>query len=264
MKKFIIFLFFILIITFLYSRYIDNKEVMVNEYLVINENIPEKMNGLKIVQFSDLLYDEKDGIDILTKACNKINEQKPDVVVYTGDLTKLGGKIQNEEEVILILNNIEANVGKYAILGDYDYTNVPELWEKSGFKLLDNFSEYIFKDDPTPIVITGGDNLSNDILPSKNKINYNFVIGLIHKPDDFDKYKDTDINLFLAGHSLGGQVRIPLIGPILKQDGAKTYIDEKYNHDGKLLYVNFGLGYDKYHIRFLDRPSINLYRLYNK
>ena len=104
----------------------------------------------------------------------------------------------------------------------------------------------------------------------KGKIDYNAInndnnyysIILAHEPDTIDKIKDKNIDLMLAGHSHNGQVRVPLFGAIYKANGAKKYYDEHYIVDNTNLYISGGLGTSKYKFRFLNKPSINLFRFY--
>ena len=73
----------IIVATILYSHFIGTKGLIINEYQVVNEKVPESFNGLKIVHFSDMFYgttfNEKD----LNKLVKKINEYNPDVILVT-------------------------------------------------------------------------------------------------------------------------------------------------------------------------------------
>ena len=90
----------------------------------------------------------------------------------------------------------------------------------------------------------------------------NYKIALIHEPDAIDNILDKNYNLVLSGHSHGGQVRIPFVGPISTVNGAKKYYEEYYRVNDTNLYVSYGLGNTKYNLRYFNRPSFNLYRLY--
>ena len=86
---------------------------------------------------------------------------------------------------------------------------------------------------------------------------------IAHEPDIYDNIKDKNIDLMLSGHSHNGQVRLPLIGSIIKINGAKKYYDPHYIFDNTELFISGGLGTSKYKFRFLNKPSFNFYRLYN-
>ena len=88
-----------------------------------------------------------------------------------------------------------------------------------------------------------------------------FNITLIHEPD---LIKDlTNTKIVFAGHSLGGQIKIPFYGGIRKIDGASTYFESFYQVNDISLYISNGLGTQDYSLRFFNTPSITLYRLYN-
>ena len=70
-----------------------------------------------------------------------------------------------------------------------------------------------------------------------------------------------EVNLILAGNSLGGQINIPKIGGIIKVNGSKEYIDNYYKINNTDLYVSSGVGTRKYPYRLFNHPSINLFRL---
>jgi predicted MPP superfamily phosphohydrolase len=89
-----------------------------------------------------------------------------------------------------------------------------------------------------------------------------FTISLIHQPDMVtDILSQYSVDLALAGHSLGGQINIPGIGGLFKIDGANKYINDYYQINNTDLYVSSGLGTRKYPYRFLNHPSISLFRL---
>ena len=104
-------------------------------------------------------------------------------------------------------------------------------------------------------------NFDENILNNEEDITPSFTIGLLHKPDEFEKLKNYDIDVIFAGHSLGGQLRLPFWGATLKKDGASIYTNDYYNENNTRLYVSFGIGTNPPHIRTFNKPSINVYRL---
>ena len=84
--KIILFIILILFLLFLYARYINTHGFTVKEIAVINKNLNEAYNGLKIVQFSDLHYGRTTFEDDLSDVIDKINYINPDIIVFTGDL----------------------------------------------------------------------------------------------------------------------------------------------------------------------------------
>ena len=93
---------------------------------------------------------------------------------------------------------------------------------------------------------------------------YNYSILVLHEPDYIEDFNYNDFNLILAGHSLGGNIKLPFIGGIVKNKGSKIYYDKYYELNDIKLYISGGIGTNNLKFRFNNRPSFNLYRLKNK
>lgn len=257
MKRFICFILLILISIFLYAKYVEPTALKVNEFVITNEKIPNSFDGFKILHFSDLLYHNENSITLLKKVNEETKHSNIDIIVFTGDLINKDLNEQDKKTLTSELKDMKANHYKYAILGDHDNNDVKHLFEESDFIILEETHQNIFNKGETPITILNGmDNQEETSLE-------NYTIALIHKPDDFDKIKN-NYDLILAGHSLGGEIRIPFLGAILKKDGAHKYTDNIYNKDNSLLHISYGLGSEKTKIRLFNMPSINIYRLSSK
>ena len=250
---------------YLYMRYIEPKMLIVKEYPIINQKIPKSFNGFKIVHFSDIHYGKTTNEKELTKVIEKINILKPDILVFTGDLFNKNININdNEKEKIKeLLKKTSAKIGKYAILGDNDEFESEETLKNADFKILKNENIPIYYKGNVPIYISGIPSISkkeHDITTAFQKEDNNsYQILLAHEPIIFDEVKK-ETNLVLAGHSLGGLIHLPLIGEIVKFDNTGKYVTSSENK----LYVSTGIGTDNLSLRFLNPPSITLYRLYNQ
>ena len=267
LKTIVIILLIIIALTFVYMRFIATSGFIIKEFNVTSNKLPNGFNSIKLMHLSDIHY-ASIGEEKLNKAVKEINEMKPDIVVFTGDLYDEFSTLteEMEEKIINALSKIEAPLGKYAVSGnhDYAYDAFERIITKSGFRFLKNESELIYYNDETPIEIVGYLDEREDEPDYNIELTNNFKIGLIHEGDSFESIKDKDFNLVLAGHSHGGQARLPLIGCIIKVDGGKKYCEEHYSYNNTELYVNFGLGETKYRIRSFNKPSINMYRLYTE
>ncbi|MDD5865392.1 MAG: metallophosphoesterase [bacterium] len=262
MKKFlcIIILFFTLI--FLYAKYINVKGYKINEYEIKSSKITNGFNGFKIAHFSDILYQNELDYENTLNIINKINDENVNMVVFTGDVIKNANN-NDLNKLGELFNKINADY-KYAILGDNDNENIKETLLNNGFTVLNGNYVYVYNKDIDPIKILDANNFDTSLLENEEDINPSFVIGLLHKPDDFQTLKNYNIDVIFAGHSLGGQIRIPFWGAIIKKDGAKIYIDNYYNDNNSQMYVSYGIGTEKTNLRFLNKPSFNLYRLKSK
>ena len=280
MKKIIITLIIIILLIssiLLYSRFIATKGLKIKEYKVVNTKITDSYHGLKIVHLSDIHYGSTINEKELNNIVDKINEIKPDIVVLTGDL--IDDRLSfDKDKIINCLSKIEANLGKYAISGNHDLPidDYNYIIKESGFTNLDNKYDLIYYKSNDPIVISGigydGEDVgikteqfdkyiselkADDVKPI-------YSILLIHEPDTVDNLDLNKYDLVLAGHSHGGQVRLPFIGAIYTPVGAKNYYDEYYKINNTDLYISSGLGTSMYKFRLFNKPSINFYRITNK
>lgn len=267
-----IFIYILLIIglIIIYSRYIATTGIQIKEYSVINNKIPESFKGFKVVHFSDLKYGSTTDQKYLKKLVNKINELNPDIIIFTGDLISSNYKLTDNDKKSIIenLNKLDPKIDIYSIRGDNDINETyNSIITQTKIIEINNLNKLIYYKGDTPIMLIGLDdsingNQSLDMAFNYEENNY-YKILITHEPDTYEKIKDKNIDLFLAGHSLNGQVRLPFIGSIYTPTGAKKYYDSKYKIDNTEIYISNGLGTSKIPYRLNNRPSINLYRFYN-
>lgn len=279
-KIFMRFLFSLLILILMiiglysYMHFIGTKGLVVRECKVVNSKLPESFHGFKIVHFSDLHYLSTVNKNDLKNMVTTINKLKPDVVVFTGDLTDSEIEVSNNDlnDMIELFNKIKVTTGLYAIKGNHDYSNnnFDLVFSQTDFKVLDNSYDLIYYHDTIPILITGiGSDLQGDMDIGKaysyNETDNIFTISLLHEPDYIDDILLTNqVDLALSGHSHNGQVRLPFIGALQSVEGAKKYKDSYYKINNTDLYISGGMGTSIFKIRFFNRPSINFYRLVEK
>ena len=271
-------LLFIIIFSsvYLYSRYLGIKGLEVKEYSIVNSNLPKSFYGLKIVQISDIHYKVTTTKEDLEKIIFEINSLKPDIVILSGDLFDRNVEYTKKDFKNLkeILSSIDYNICKYAIKGENDL-NI-EKWEEiiseSGFTDFNDKYEFIYNNSSEPILLVGiSSNYNkkhiketiNSIYKDIN-IEYKYSILVLHEPDIINYIDYSKFNLILAGHSHGGQIKLPFIGGILKDKYSKIYTNEYYDLGKTKLYISSGIGSSKYKFRLLNKPSINFYRLRNK
>lgn len=275
-KRYKIMLILILILSaiVLWSRYISTSGLIVREYKVVSNNLPNSFDGLKIVQLSDIHYGRTINKKELNSIVLNINQLKPDLIFFTGDLidrdTTLTPSI--EKELISILSQLNAVYGKYMIIGNHDikFSAYNYIMNQSEFVSLNNTYEIIYSKKNEPIYIAGLETQvagkpKIDAITSYLKDTSNMIpkykILLLHTPDTFDKVKQYNFDLVLAGHSHNGQIRLPFIGSIITPIGAKKYYKENYKIDKTQMYISGGLGTSVINHRFFNKPSYNFYRL---
>lgn len=264
--KIVLFIIALLILLFIYCRFINTSGFNVHEYS-IKANVPDSFNGLKIIHISDINYKHTTSKKDLERIIKRINLIRPDIVVFTGDL--LNKNIEYSEsdinDLIKVLSKINTSIGAYAVSGEEDiaFDNWEDILNKSNFTILDNNYELIYNKANDPILISGmnynGDNIDSTMEYLNNNDIYSIL--LVHKPDYIEDIDYSKFNLILAGHSLNGYINIPMIKNIFLDEGAKKYYDSYYKLDKTNLYISNGIGTKDIKFRFLNKPSINFYRL---
>ncbi|HNZ83163.1 MAG: metallophosphoesterase [Sedimentibacter sp.] len=272
--KFTSFLILASIILYSYARFIEPVLLTVKYENIYSDLLNEKNDNIKIIQFSDSHISRYFNVTNLKKAVHKINAQNPQIVVFTGDLINKFNHYDNKEnihEIWEVLSEINAPLGKYAVYGNHDYGGGAErayrqIMTNSGFKILVNENIKIKENN---INIIGLDDSifgtfdKETIVSLLDENYYNIIIS--HEPDVAEYFLQYSTDLFLAGHSHGGQVNLPFIRytPLL----AQKYIRGLYgidNYRQTKIYVNIGLGTSTIPMRLMAAPELTVITLKNK
>lgn len=262
-----------------YSYYIEPKLLTFKEYKIKDERITENFQGFKIVHITDIHYGKNFGKEKMQKLVSSINDQKPDIVILSGDLIDKKTKmtIELSTEISDYLKQIDTKIGKYAINGDNDlkFDEWTNIINNGNFKNLNNTFDTIYKNGYSSMLIAGV-STAKDKVSINDKLNKTleyigsyekdgpiYKILLMHEPDYIDELNNNRFDLILAGHSLHGQVKIGPI-PLIIKEGSKKYIFSHYKLENSELYISNGLGTEDYNNRLFNTPSYNIYRLTNK
>ncbi len=241
-----------IVLLIVYARFKATTGLKINEYKITNNKIPEEFHGIKLLQISDIHFGNTTNIKELKYIVQEINKTKPDILVLTGDL--LDKEINEEEkaEIINTLKETKVTIDKYAIMGDKDYDEKlwKEITEQSNFININNKEKFIYYKRNSKIRITNADTNNEDI----------YSIYIMHEPDKVVDLQNK-YDLILAGHSLNGQINIPLIKQLLLQKGSKKYYKNHYLINNTDMYISSGIGTTKFKYRLFNKPSVNLYRL---
>ena len=254
-----------------YMEEVEPEWVDISHFKFSHPLIPPSFNQTRIVQFNDTHIGFQYDLSSLKKTTNIIRSFKADLICFAGDLFDNPVEYQITPDFYEILNSLTAPLGKYAVYGNHDHGGYgTELYEqvmdKCGFKVLKNSSDILLKDGDS-ILIAGVDDSSlgfpNIARALQGKPENLFTLLLSHAPDYANAAASHPVNLQLSGHSHGGQVQIPLIGPLITPPHAKEYQEGLYEiREGFSLYVNRGLGTTRVPYRLLCRPEITVFDLY--
>lgn len=252
-------------IIFIYAFKIEPNWIQVKEQPINIIGLPQEFEGLRIIQLSDLhghLFSNKELV-------KKVNNLKPDLVAITGDV------FDDENRTSLeypnkVINGINARYGSYFVFGNNDFylgkDKVVRVLTSSSIKTLVNQNDKISFKGKTLWIIGVND-------PHEGKANISLALKktdespkilLAHSPEIINDASKAGIDLVLAGHTHGGQIKIPYVPRIITfvKKGYEQYISGLYKVGKTQLYVNRGLGLTKIPLRFLVRPEITVITLH--
>ncbi|MBG37832.1 MAG: hypothetical protein CMP72_02275 [Flavobacteriales bacterium] len=251
------------------------------------ENWSSKLKDFKIVQISDLHLGSFSSVKKLEEVVEIINNEKADLVVFTGDLVN---NFHNEAlPYISTLKKIKSNYGNYSVLGNHDYCDyvgwkrsskkwkdnfneMLEVHKKMGFNLLLNSSKEIEIEDEKINLVgvenwgAGNFNKDGDLKKAMFEVNEEYpTILLSHDPShwsaqvlDFQKR----IDLQLSGHTHGMQFGIDIPG--FKWSPVQWRYKQwsgLYENSKKFIYVNTGVGNLAYAGRVGIMPEITVLKI---
>lgn len=223
--------------------------------------------SFRLLQVSDIQISPDYPVDRLEVLVEKINSQNPDIVVFTGDLFDVYSEYHPVDQVTGMLAKIQAPNGKYAIWGNRDYGGGAEnqyrnIMEEAGFTLLEN-SGVTIPYNGSELAIAGLDDSllgRPDIKKTEESLaqTADYKILLLHEPDMIDDFSSGCVDLALAGHSHGGQVRVPFFH-VFTTSLAEKYTKGFYQVNGIYLYVNTGIGTSHIPVRLMVPPQIAVF-----
>ncbi|MCP4129478.1 MAG: metallophosphoesterase [bacterium] len=239
----------------LYARGHRNVEnILVRELEFEFPNLPESFNGYRILHLTDLHLDCVEGIEKVI--CKKIENLKYDVCVITGDYRE---KIHGPYKQIFpsmseIAANITAKDGIYAILGNHDTYLMIEHFEKMGISVLGNESVSL-KRKNSKISLTGIDDTfyyyTDQVLNCMAEELDDFKILLAHSPEMYDTAANNKYDLYLCGHTHGGQICLPGGVPVIThQYEGRKYHQGIWHYLSMTGYTSPGCGASGIPIRF--------------
>lgn len=106
----------------IWPRFIEPNLICQNHLELEIPYLPKSVDGFKIVQFSDLHFSKEKSDTFLEKLKKKIMQNKPDLIVFTGDFLCFS-KLEDQNRLKKFLNSLHAPFGCYAIFGNHDYEN---------------------------------------------------------------------------------------------------------------------------------------------
>ena len=278
---------------------IGRKQIEIKTHEIISPKVPASFDGYKIVQLSDLHVGTW-GSDTLfiSRLVDSINAQKPDLIVFTGDI--VNRKTDEVNPFVNTLTRLKAKDGVLAVLGNHDYgdyitwnsleekrqnmKSLEKFYETAGWNLLNNSRKFITNERNDTIVLIGVENWGEPPFHQYGKLDkaypvnpdstYNvnderFKILLSHNPEHWNRVisNTTNIDLTLSGHTHAMQIMFQL-GPFRWSPSEYKYeqwsglYERTSKRNEKLrLYVNIGAGEVGLPMRIGATPEITTFIL---
>jgi predicted MPP superfamily phosphohydrolase len=272
--------------SFLYGIWQGRYNYKVLKYQLTFEDLPDAFDGFKITQISDIHSGSFTNKEKIEYGVNLINEQKSDVMLFTGDI--VNNMATEMDNWIDVFKQLKAPFGKYSILGNHDYGDyvqwekpedkvsnfqaVKDIHPKIGFDLLLDEHRYIEKDGQK-IALIGvenwgkGFNQAGDLKKASAAVSKeDFKILMTHDPSHWEyKVKQDDFNyhLTLSGHTHGLQMGIEIPGVFRWSPSQYIYKQWAglYSEFGRFINVNRGFGYHAFPGRVGIWPEITVIEL---
>lgn len=207
----------------------------------------------RFVHFTD--FHHKGDVEYAAELVRTINQLKPAFVCFTGDLVE---EARFGQEALSFVRQIEAPV--FGVPGNHDFqSGVPfsdfrEAFAATGGAWLADESVLVAEHD-LEIVGVGRKGIRD--LPALEASRH---LLLLHFPIVANRI-ERRFDLILAGHSHGGQIRLPMVGALIVPKGVAGYDHGYYETQGGPLYVNAGIGTYRIPFRWNCRPEITLVTL---
>lgn len=238
-------------------------EVITKE--VVLPNLPPAFDGFRLAQISDFHIDSALEQNFYRRAAEIVVRQRPDVIVLTGDYVSRARQIDRIPE---FLAGYCAPMGVYFIRGNHDFWTRPgdirRHLESLGYRCLPDCAEVLRRGDDA-IALVGIEHPYGGRIRDWNRVFPPDLpacrIALLHTPDAIFPAARSGCDLALAGHTHGGQIQFPFIGPTLSPSKYGRRFAAGWHRVGAtLLYTNRGLG-AFFPIRVLCRPEVTVFVL---
>jgi predicted MPP superfamily phosphohydrolase len=236
---------------------------------------PEPLDGFRVALLSDFHYDVYFSVHPIHAAIGMVNDLRPDLIVLAGDFVSIplfdigpAKAAWAAEPCAQLLGQMHATHGSWAALGNHDFYTDPRhvtaALEAERIRVLANES--------APIEVNGARFWLagvNDVHARAADIDKTLhgipgdeaTVLLAHEPDYADEVARFAVDLQLSGHSHGGQVRIPMVGPLYLPELGRKYVWGPYRIGELTLYTNPGLGTVGFPVRWNCPPEITLLTL---
>lgn len=269
-KKLVLLFFTLGLVLGVWAFWFEPASFTVKHHNLYLQNWPQACDALKIAVLSDLHVGAPHiTVNKIQNIVQNTNEQKPDLILLAGDYViqgVIGGHFTTPEIIAKALQDLHAPLGVFAVLGNHDWwlngQDVANAFENVGISVLENQNQILAHSDSCQLRLIGiGDFTTQHDDSQKAFANieaHETTIAFTHNPDIFTQIPET-INITIAGHTHGGQVKLPFLGRlIVPSEYGERYASGHIVENGKDFFVNTGIGTSIIPVRFLVQPEVSI------
>jgi predicted MPP superfamily phosphohydrolase len=245
-----------------YASQIEPQHLVLERRTIRLPHLSPALDGFRIALMSDHHLFPFTPRGLLERAVEQANALDPDLVLLGGD--HVCADVESIRELAPILGRLNAKYGVFAVQGNYDCVFGPELIRAQlGAQSIDVLVNRGLHVGPSAgrLFLTGLDSvwrgMPDPISAFAGYREGSVALALVHEPDYFPTLvRLTPVDLQLSGHSHGGQVRIPALGPVVLPPWGRIYHTGLYELNGHFLYTGRGLGMVELPLRLNCPPEL--------
>lgn len=239
------------------ARFVLPFRPRINHQVVLLPREHAHLSGLRLAFVTDTHMGPIFSAKHLRPIVDALRREHPDLLLLGGDYVSQSPYFIDEIAPVIAEMTQTPRFGSFAVLGNHDLSNVrarvEQMVEGAGATLLVNAAAEV-KTDRGPLWIAGLD----DLLLGRADPEATFAkvpadaacICLWHEPDAAERVAPFGPFLMLSGHTHGGQVSLPVVGPLALPKAGKRFSAGRYTIEGMTLFVSNGIG--------LYRPPVRL------
>ncbi len=252
-----------------YAVFIERNLVQVNRYKIPIADLPASFHGFTLAHLTDLHFGFLVSESFLEKIVQRTNKLRTDAIVCTGDYVHRRNTTVEIDKVWPILSKLKAKYGVYSVLGNHDHwadSDRSIYWLNKTGQNIRHAGKAIVRGRERIFIGGAGDYWQDDL-----KIDQAFYhsdesdcrILLAHNPDSIDSNFSVTLSLVLSGHTHGGQVVLPFVGPPILPVRNKLYSSGLIPTSKAPVFISRGIGWAIYPVRFNCFPEIAVLELVN-
>ena len=249
-----------------------NTALEINEYKIVSNSVPQNFHGFRIAQVSDL-HNAEFG-EGNSKLIQLLSQTEPDIIVLTGDLID---SRQTDIEIALAFAREAMKIAPvYFVSGNHEarvieYEDLKMGLSEAGVNVLENQIVEITRegesitlmgiDDPSfqeSYLFGDSEGVAKQAIETLLRVSDGYTVLLSHRPELFELYVETGMDLVFSGHAHGGQFRLPFIGGLVapNQGFFPKYDAGLFSEENTTMIVSRGVGNSIVPLRFNNRPEI--------